>query len=109
MAIVLRKDGFIKSIVRRICYGLFPCYRIEIAESDGTSRGSAICTHGITLLVTAVIVIRRFDTEIWVWYRDLAGHCGNIGRYVWEFGFEFCFHLISKKKNLRLTWFVPLK
>ena len=39
-----------------------------------------IFTHDITILATAVIVLRRFGTEIWVWYGDPAGHCGNIGR-----------------------------
>ena len=50
------------------------------------------CTHDITILVTAVIVLRRFGTEIWVWYGNLAGHCGNVGRYMWEFGFDFWVH-----------------
>ena len=82
MAIVLRKDGFIKSIVRRICYGLFPCYRIEIAESDGTSRGSEICTHGITLLVTAAIIIVYSDIR----YGDLGlvQRSGGTLRKYWE-------------------------
>ena len=44
-------------------------------------------------MTTVIIVIRRFGTEIWIWYGDVAGHCGNIGRYVWELGFEFWFHL----------------
>ena len=43
--------------------------------------------------MTAVIVLRRFGTEIWIWYGDLAGQYGNIGRYMWEFGFELRFHL----------------
>ena len=39
------------------------------------------CPHDITLFVTALIVIRRFGTEILVWYGDMAGN-GNV-EYVW--------------------------
>ena len=70
-------------------------YCCGYAELPAHSSTIERCTHhGITILVTAVIIVDRgFGTDIWVWYGDLAGPYGNIGRYVLEFGFEFWFHL----------------